>query len=127
MIKIKIMPNDTKTVAKVVLLDGNKVLLLKRSGYVKKFANDWDLPGGHLKQNESLVKGLKREVREETGVEIEDPVFFKNIENIHFFVANYNFQEIKLSDEHTEYKFFEKDELNLKEKFQKVAYEAMSG
>ena len=62
MIKIKIMPNDTKTVAKVILLDGDKVLLLKRSGYVKKFANDWDLPGGHLKQNENLIKGLKREV-----------------------------------------------------------------
>tara|TARA_Y100000114_G_C11761384_1_gene329938 strand:+ start:1218 stop:1601 length:384 start_codon:yes stop_codon:yes gene_type:complete len=126
MIKIKIMPNDTKTVAKVILLDGDKVLLLKRSGYVKKFANDWDLPGGHLKQNENLIKGLKREVFEETGIKIKDPVFFKNIENIHFFIANYNFQEIKLSDEHTEYKFFGKSDLNLKEKFQKVAYEAMS-
>lgn len=120
------MPNDTKTVAKVILLDGDKVLLLKRSGYVKKFANDWDLPGGHLKQNENLIKGLKREVFEETGIKIKDPVFFKNIENIHFFIANYNFQEIKLSDEHTEYKFFGKSDLNLKEKFQKVAYEAMS-
>ena len=126
MIKIKIMPNDTKTVAKVILLDGDKVLLLKRSGYVKKFANDWDLPGGHLKQNENLIKGLKRDVFEETGIKIKDPVFFKNIENIHFFIANYNFQEIKLSDEHTEYKFFGKSDLNLKEKFQKVAYEAMS-
>ena len=31
----------------------------------------WDLPGGFLEQEEHPTEGLKREVREETGLEIE--------------------------------------------------------
>ena len=56
MIRIKIVPNDISTVAKVVLIDQkNRTLFLKRSDYMKKFARDWDLPGGHLKANESIL------------------------------------------------------------------------
>ena len=43
------MPKDSKIVAKIVLFDKeNKVLFLKRSNYIKKFAGKWDLPGGHI-------------------------------------------------------------------------------
>ena len=73
MIRVKIVPNDIKTVAKVVLIDdSNRVLFLKRSNYMEKYAGEWDLPGGHLKSNESLSAGLKREVEEETGPKIEN-------------------------------------------------------
>ena len=126
MIRIKVVPNDIKTVAKVVLIDQkNRVLFLKRSEYVRKFAGDWDLPGGHLKENESLEAGLKREVREETGLEIRDPIFINKIENLNFFYAMYNSQSVILSHEHTEYKFFEKEELKSSEKFQRIALEAL--
>lgn len=122
MIRVKIVPNDISTVAKVVLIDQSKrVLFLKRSDYVIKYAGEWDLPGGHLKQNENLILGLKREVKEETSLDISDPVFFLKIDNLNFFYAMYDSQEIKISHEHVDYKFFEQNELNTEEKFQKVA------
>ena len=131
MIKINILPKsdckkDIDVVAKIILIDKSKrVLFLKRSDYMTKFAGEWDLPGGHLMQGESLIEGLKREVLEETHIKISNETFLKNIENLHFFYANYNSQPVKLSDEHTEYKFFEKSELDLEQKFQKVAFLAL--
>ena len=126
MIRVKIVPNDISTVAKVVLIDQSKrVLFLKRSDYVVKYAGEWDLPGGHLKQNENLILGLKREVKEETSLDISDPVFFLKMDNLNFFYAMYNSQEIKISHEHVDYKFFEQNELNTEEKFQKVAAAAL--
>ena len=122
------MPNDTKTVVKVVIIDkNNKVLMLKRSSYVKKFAKEWDLPGGHIKKGEKLQDGLAREVEEETGVvlDTENVTFLEKIENIHFFKAKYNGDPIKLSHEHTEFTFFEKNQLDSQEKFQKVAISAI--
>jgi 8-oxo-dGTP pyrophosphatase MutT (NUDIX family) len=126
MIGIKIVENDVSTVAKVVLIDQKKrVLFLKRSKYVQKFAGDWDLPGGHLKASESLPDGLAREVKEETTLDVRDPVFLLKIDNIHFFYAMYDSQPIKLSHEHVDFKFFEKDALDIREKFQRVAHKAL--
>lgn len=126
MIRIKIVPNDLNIVAKAVILDEeNRVLFLKRSKYVEKYSGDWDLPGGHLKENESLEKGLTREVKEETGITISSPVFFKSLDNLNFFHAKYESQEITLSNEHIDYRFFDERDLNSKEKFQKIALEVL--
>tara|TARA_Y100001938_G_C8101188_1_gene441819 strand:- start:4171 stop:4566 length:396 start_codon:yes stop_codon:yes gene_type:complete len=126
MIRVKIVPNDIKTVAKVVLIDdSNRVLFLKRSNYMEKYAGEWDLPGGHLKSNESLSAGLKREVEEETGLKIENEKLVEIQANLHFFYANYDSQEIKISHEHTGFQFFNKENLDPKEKFQKVALKAL--
>jgi len=125
-IRIKIVPNDINTVAKVVIVDDKKrVLFLKRSNYMKKFAGEWDLPGGHLKQNESLSAGLDREVEEETGLSVENPKLVDIDNNLHFFVANYDSQPVKISHEHTEYRFFNKEDLDPTEKFQKIAIKAL--
>ena len=126
MIRVKIVPNDTKTVAKLVIVDSkDRVLFLKRSNYVKKYAGEWDLPGGHLKANESLQNGLSREVKEETGLDIKSADLLKTVDNIHYFVINYNSQPIKISHEHVEYKFFDKNELDSSQKFQNIALTAL--
>ena len=126
MIKIDIVKNDTSTVAKAIILDNeNRVLFLKRSSYVEKYAGEWDLPGGHLKGNENLIIGLNREVQEETGLTIEEPVFLSKIENLHFFSANYNSGKIKLSHEHTDYKFLDLKDLDPAKKFEKIAIETI--
>jgi len=44
-------------------IEGIKYLLLKRKLHWK----GWEFPKGGLKKNESIIKGLKREVKEETG------------------------------------------------------------
>ena len=120
------MKNDISTVAKLVIIDEeNRVLFLKRSNYVSKYAGEWDLPGGHLKEQEDMLSGLKREVFEETGLDIRDSNYFKNIDNLHFFFTSYNSQPVTLSDEHVDYKFFDKNELDKEEKFQNVALEAL--
>jgi len=126
MIGINIVKNDTDNVGKIVIIDEkNRVLLLKRSQYVLKFSGEWDLPGGHIKEGEPLTVGLAREVKEETRIDIEDPVFLLKQKNIHFFYVKYNSQPVELSHEHVDYKFFEKNELDIKEKFQKVAIMAL--
>lgn len=126
MIRVKVVKNDTSTVAKVVLIDQkNRVLFLKRSEYVEKYAGDWDLPGGHLKEDENLISGLKRETKEETALDVRDPKFLLRLDNLSFFYAMYDSQKINLSHEHTDYKFFNKEELDPNEKFQNIALKGL--
>jgi ADP-ribose pyrophosphatase YjhB (NUDIX family) len=56
-------------VAACIVDENNCVLLQKRGdeGHVGK----WGLPGGAIEINESLEEGLRREVLEETGLEID--------------------------------------------------------
>lgn len=48
---------------------GGRVLLTRRAG--APFAGWWDVPGGFLELGEHPEDGLRREMREELGVEIE--------------------------------------------------------
>ena len=126
MIRVNIVPNDSKQVAKVVIIDDDgKVLMLKRSDYVHKYAKEWDLPGGHIRVGEKLEDGMAREVMEETGLSIKDPKFIQKIDNLNFYCCRYNGKRIILSHEHTEYNFFAKNELDSKNKFEKVALKAL--
>ena len=54
-----------------MVTDGSKVLVIDRK---KK---DWPgvtFPGGHVEKNESFVEAVIREIYEETGLTIQDPV-----------------------------------------------------
>jgi 8-oxo-dGTP diphosphatase len=42
-----------------------------KQGLSKPFDGQWRHPGGKFESNESPIEGLKREVKEETGLEIE--------------------------------------------------------
>jgi len=50
-----------------------KVLLAKRAREPRRGC--WDVPGGFLEEGEDAIDGLKREYREETGIDVE-PVEF---------------------------------------------------
>ena len=126
MIRVKIVPNDSKNVAKVVIIDNNeRVLFLKRSDYVDKFAGEWDLPGGHIQVGEELIAGLKREVKEETGLDVDNCKFVDKLENIKFFMCDYTDKAIKISHEHTSFRFFSKNDLDKDGKFEKMAIKAL--
>jgi len=55
-------------VAAVIVQDG-KLLLINRA--VEPSKGKWSVPGGSVELGEPLVEALRREVREETGLEIE--------------------------------------------------------
>lgn len=50
------------------------MLLARRA--VEPYKGMWDVPGGFLEEGEHPVDGLRRELREETGLEIEPGEFF---------------------------------------------------
>lgn len=57
------------TASAVIVGDDGRVLLARRKR--EPFAGSWDLPGGFLEEGEHSLDGLRRELREEAGVEIE--------------------------------------------------------
>lgn len=55
-----------------MVYEGDKVLVLNRT---KK---DWPgltFPGGHVEENEDFITSVIREMKEETGLDIKDPVY----------------------------------------------------
>ena len=55
----------------VIQDDEDSVLLTKRSQRMSVFPGAWVLPGGHIEVGESLEECAVREIKEETGIEIE--------------------------------------------------------
>ena len=61
--------NSRPTVSAIIAKDG-KVLLCKRAK--DPFKGRWDLPGGYLEEKESSEDALRREMKEELGIEIQE-------------------------------------------------------
>ena len=57
------------TACAIVTDDEGRALLARRAG--EPFRGYWDLPGGFLDEGEHPLDGLRRELLEETGLEIE--------------------------------------------------------
>lgn len=73
MIKIMIKKHsneDSKQVAKCLIVDGDKVLLMLRKKD-DSYGGTWDLPGGHIRYGETILEGMKREVFEECGLVVK--------------------------------------------------------
>lgn len=92
-----------------------KILLLKRSEEKDFSAGIWEYTTGRLNQFESPREGLNREIMEEAGIEVE---VIKPISTFHIFRGEKtaeneligimhwcktDSEEIKLSEEHSEY------------------------
>ena len=117
---------DTSTIAKVVLMNADRhVLFLKRSNYVNEFAEEWDLPGGHVKEGEGLLDGLIREVEEETSLILFRTTLFKKIGNKHYFRSIYERGNIVLSREHTDFEFIDVTQIQNPTKYEKIAIEVV--
>jgi len=110
---------------KAIIMKDNKYLLLHKSLTVLRFPDFWDFPGGTLEENENPIEGIKREVFEETSLKIiPKKVIWKTQMKVNDYMVEYVIysvellsNEIKLSHEHTEFKWVTTDEL-LKMKIQ---------
>jgi 8-oxo-dGTP diphosphatase len=97
------------------LINGNKFLLLKR----KKAPRIWVPPGGRLNVNEDPLMGLRREIREETCLEIEiicpANTWFGRWQNSWLLSIDYLVKwksgTVLLSDEHSDYDWVSLEEL----------------
>ena len=95
-----------------------KVLLLQRNDG----NNVWEIPGGKRENNEHIVDALKREIKEETGLTINEykivyvsPIFenhpvLKPFLNIGYLCLVDN-SDVVISDEHIDYKWVSVEEL----------------
>ncbi len=56
---------------KAYIVDAARLLVVKRAIDDNHYAGKWDLPGGRLAAGEDPFEGLRRETKEETGLDIE--------------------------------------------------------
>jgi len=62
---------NPKFTATAIIIKNQKLLVGRRSQKGKSFYRKWDFFGGYLQKNESPEEGLKREIKEELGVECD--------------------------------------------------------
>ena len=95
--------------AKAFIVDNNKLLLVQRCPDDIQNPSIWELPGGRLKPAENPFEGLKREIKEETNldIEIKQPLNVQHftrkdgqVITMIIFLCQAITNEIKLSPEH---------------------------
>jgi len=55
----------------VLLDDGGRSLVIRRSSSNESSVGDWEWPGGKCEPGEAFDQALRREVQEETGLDVE--------------------------------------------------------
>lgn len=98
---------------------GEKILLIRRSAQSRQFKGKWDLPGGKVDAGESFDEALRREVAEETGVEISVDALAGALEfetpgarlAVLVMECRQLSGEVRLSDEHDAHAWVPREEL----------------
>ncbi|MFE9581428.1 NUDIX domain-containing protein [Nocardia sp. NPDC006044] len=103
-----------------LVVRGDRVLLLRR-GIEPEFGK-WDTVGGFMSGDETAEEGLRREAREEIGLEVDGLSFVGSFSSVYgdtglrtiglaFRCSIADDQVIELSGENTEYRWFDLGEL----------------
>jgi len=103
----------------VLIKKGDEYLLIKRSENDDEDKGAWDLPGGGIDGGEQPQEAAKREAQEEAGTNIKVgqaitylAIPYKGMWSIELIVeGEYLSGEVKLSEEHDDYKWVSKEEL----------------
>ena len=111
-----------RAAGKAVIIDEKGlILVIKRAGDETHLENLWDVPGGRFDYEDTPQEGLKREIKEETGLEAEiiHPVkswtFMRDNGEQVFgttFLCEPESLEIELGEEHTDFQWVKKEELD---------------
>lgn len=119
---------ETKIVLTGILKDKDLYLAIKRNENDQLYPGAWEFPGGHLEVGETVKEGLKRELKEEIGFDLEfepkitnyyDEVKEKDGKLIHNLEIDFIIEvdsskiNVTLSEEHSDYKWVKKDSYEL--------------
>ena len=74
------MENQTRVGTGVIIVRDGKVLMCKRVGSLG--TNTWAFAGGHLEFGESLEDCAVREVKEETGLDVQNPCVLTAVSDV---------------------------------------------
>src|SRR5687768_9192924 len=99
--------------------EGKYLLMLRSADKYPDAGAKWEIAGGRINPGTLLIENLKREVKEETGLEVQDELKFLAAQDIirsHKHIVRLTYSgfadgEVKLSDEHTEYRWLSREEL----------------
>ena len=108
------------TVGALIFNAAGQVLMIR----TQKWSQRWGIPGGKIKLGESAVHALRREVKEETNLEIDDIRFVlvqdcihskEFYRDAHFVLLNYTCRcagerQVQLNDEAQEFRWVSADE-----------------
>ena|SRR3989338_11622992 len=111
-------------IADAVIEKEGKVLLLKRASDKKFLPSYWDLPGGKVEEKEDPNTAIKREVLEETNLQVKSAkpryVWSYQLQNrpgeffivINYLVKCHDYDKIQVrKEEHSEFKWLTIDEI----------------
>lgn len=114
------MANKIGVIVKGIIVNENKVLLVKRSNKDEINPGAWEFVGGRLEFGEDLEEALKREAMEEVAINIKiDRILyatsFKRQASRHAVIIVYKCfakdSKVMLSEEHSEYKWASNEKL----------------
>jgi len=107
--------------AKALIFIDKKFLIIKRGSNEDVYAEEWDIPGGKVKFGENPIESLKREVKEEAGIQIDvkKPIdiwtFFKNKGKTQVigvtFLCNFISGDVALGKEHIDFRWISPNEI----------------
>lgn len=110
----------------IIMPRKNEILMMEKAG--KKH---WDLPGGKLDRDEDMEAGLRREIREETGLDAKigrvvhvGHRSFDEADKLDRIMIFYRcetpqkLEKIKLSDEHSQWRIFTPQDLKNEKKYE---------
>lgn len=108
---------------KAIIEKDNKILFIKRSNKYTDLEDAWDIPGGRLEFGEEPEDGLRREIKEETGLELDQikqildaTTVFTNEEKqivriTYFCTIKETNEDHTISDEHTHAEWVPKEKI----------------
>ena len=119
-------------VDEIIVNPDDELLLLQRAGYIKPFGGKWGFVGGSIDNKDKSPKdALIREIKEETGIELTfnenhaiKQLYKKNhlnndgevVSDTEYFIVELESKpEVKLSREHSRYKWFDRNSIKDKQ------------
>jgi len=107
----------------IIVSEDKRILILRRSNYMKKFGGKWGFPGGSIEDKDKSPKDAAiRELKEETGLELTfneerkckefSKITNKDNSISYYFLAELEtspINNIKISKEHSKYEWYDYD------------------